>query len=54
MCDVLTVYGELQTERDEDNRVSRELIAERGNTAEEFSTGLCEGDLENLIDMASS
>jgi len=28
---VLTVYNELQNEREEDNRVSRELIAERGN-----------------------
>jgi len=30
---VLPVYNELQSERDEDNQVSRELIAERGNTA---------------------
>jgi len=30
---LLTVYSELQSEREEDNRVSRELIAERGNTA---------------------
>ena len=33
---VLTVYNELQSERDEDNRVSRELIAERGNAAVQF------------------
>ena len=31
LTDVLTVYTELQTEREEDNRVSRELIAERGH-----------------------
>jgi len=31
---LLTVYSELQSEREEDNRVSRELIAERGNTAD--------------------
>jgi len=29
---VLSVYNELQSEREEDNRMSQELIAERGDS----------------------
>ena len=53
---MLTVYSELQNEREEDNRVSQELIAERGNISVDISVfrhsySLCMYDMQSLLEM---
>jgi len=46
---LLAAYAELKNEREEDNRMSQELISERGNIAEDFMPVVINRILQNPL-----